>query len=109
MSSAEWHVVPDDHPAVVKAMRLYDDVLNEDERRGIFQNLIRAVAAANDTGDNAPLVAFAESLKLTVRLRLIPEYQQAMRDSQNRPPARYEDCVDVTEMLAEFREAGDDL
>ena len=95
------------HPAVVKAMGLYDDILDDEERRGIFQTTACAVVSFFEDGNPDHLTHFAESLATTVRLRLIPEYHQAVREARNRPAPRYEDCLDVEDVIASLREGGE--
>lgn len=95
-------IVSNEDPAAAKAMRLYDDILDDQERRGIFQTTACAVVSYFGDGDPDHLTRFAESLAMTVRMRLIPEYQQAVREARNRPPARYEDAFDVEDVLADL-------
>lgn len=97
-----------DDPAVVKAMAMYDNDLDDTERRNVFETMIMAVVSAerdNYTGDH--LTDFAKSMVMTVRMNAVPGYRDAVRAARNRPPARYEDGVDVSEMLAEFGVGGD--
>lgn len=94
-----------DDPAVVKAMATYDDDLDETERRNVYQTMIMAVVSAGRANyEGKHLGDFAESMAMTVRMNSVPGYREAVRASRNRPPTRYEDGIDVADVIASLRD-----
>jgi hypothetical protein len=82
---------------VEKAMDVYRG-LTDAEREQVFRNMVRAVAVFGRKRDVDPLVSFADDIAMTVRLRLVPGYQDAVHDAQTRlwDPA---EGLDVDEVL----------
>lgn len=69
--------------AVERAMTVYRG-MTETEREQVFRSLAGAVAAFGRTQDVDALAAFADDVAMTVRLRLVPGYQDAVHDAQTR-------------------------
>jgi hypothetical protein len=69
-----------DDPAVVEAMHVYDDILNDTERREVFQSIYRAVLAWKRTGRIDHLTGtVAEGLADMVLLEQQPGFTEARR------------------------------
>lgn len=82
---------------VERAMDVYRG-LTDAEREQVFRNTIRTVAVFGRTRDVDPLVRLADDVAMTVRLRLVPGYQDAVHEAQTRlwDPA---EAMDVDEVL----------
>lgn len=101
--------IAEDHPKVVRAMRLYDEILTDDEKRNIFLNSIREAVAAEQEGYYGNrMTRWAESLNVSIVMWSDQGYREAIRDAKTRPAPRYEDCLDVADVLVELglREGG---
>jgi hypothetical protein len=93
--------VPADHPTVVKAMRLYDEILDDEEKRNVYQYTIIAVVSAKAEKFTEHMTRFAGSILLMLDLHFDPKFRDASRASRNRP--RRVDCVDVADVIASLR------
>lgn len=69
--------------AVERAVGVYRG-MTESEREHVFRETAAAVAEFDLTGDSEPLTVFAAGLVLTIQMRLIPGYQDAVHASQLR-------------------------
>jgi hypothetical protein len=88
---------PEIEKAVEDAMTVYRE-MTEAEREHLFSGMARAVAAFGRSRDVDPLVAFADDVAMTIRMRRLPGYQDRVHASQSRA-TRYEDAQDVDEVL----------
>jgi|tagenome__1003787_1003787.scaffolds.fasta_scaffold20833658_2 hypothetical protein len=86
-----------DDAEVRRALEVWDNSTTA-ERREVASGLFEAVTAYARTKDVDHLVAFADSVGVTVRLRQVPEYVDAARAVPSRPA----ETVDVHDMLREF-------
>lgn len=74
---------PDIEKAVEQAVDVYRG-MTEAEREQLFRGLAGAVAAFGRARDVDPLVAFADDVAMTIRMRRLPGYQDAVHDGQTR-------------------------
>ena len=83
--------------AVERAMEMYRG-MTDTEREQVFRNLVGAVAEFGRTRDVDALTRFADAVAMTIRMRLIPGYQDRVHASQSRTSG-YEVGLDVDEVL----------
>ena len=83
--------------AVEGAMEMYRS-MTDAEREQVFRNLAGAVADFGRTRDVDALTRFADDVAMTIRMRLIPGYQDRVHASQSRTSG-YEQGLDVDEVL----------
>lgn len=73
----------DTDDAVERALDVYRE-MRETEREQMFRDLAGVVAAFGRTRDVDPLVRFADDVAMTIRLRLVPGYQDSLHEAQTR-------------------------
>lgn len=86
-----------DDAEVRRALEVWDNS-TVTEQRELASGLFEAVTAYARSKDVDHLVAFADSVGVTLRIRQVPEYVNAARSASSRPA----ETVDVHEMLQEF-------
>lgn len=94
-----------DVPQIMQAMVVYD-TFNAEERRQLFQTMMRAVTAFGRTGDIDHLTGFAESVNGMVRLEsLDPGLRGEIRDRSGEPlPADAHAGIPLAEAVKLLRE-----
>lgn len=93
-----------DHPKVVRAMRLYDEILDDTEKRNVYLTSVRAAVSAEEEGFYGNrLTQWAESMTGFVVHYSHQEHREAVRAARNRPPAGPEDGIPVGEVIAKLR------
>lgn len=105
MEAARW--MPLDGPTasdpqVDAAVNVYDS-LNDEERRTVFETMVRAIAAYRRTSNIDHMAALAESIEGLIRLSAQPGYWQAMRDLPDTPPAA-DEGIELEEAIKRLRE-----
>lgn len=99
--------VPSDHPRVVMAMNLYDEILTDEEKRNVHLTaVIAAVSAVAEQFEGDRLRVWAESMAGWIVLHSDPKAREAIRAALNRPRPKYEDCVDAADVIAGLRGEG---
>jgi hypothetical protein len=97
--------VPADHPDILNAMRLYDEVLNEEERRSCYLTAMRAAFTAEAEGFRGDwLRLWAESM---VGMVLGEVYQPGLREKLRNAPKTVREAggiVDAATVIREIRE-----
>ena len=74
-----------DDPRAEAALQVVDAMLPE-EQREMLRGLCRAVTAYQRTSDLDLLAKYAHDVGVTLRMRTIPEYVEALRRGQQLPP-----------------------
>jgi hypothetical protein len=90
-----------DDPRTDTAMEVIDTMLPE-ERREMLRGLCRAVTAYQQTSDLDLLAKYAHDVGVTLRMRAMPDYTDALRRGQQLPPPP-EGRTDLDEVLKQLR------
>lgn len=94
---------PVDDPQVAEAMRVYDGILNDTERREVFRSMYRAVLAYDRTQDVDHLARLSLSVKDMVLLEQQPGFTEARR-APRKPPTDPCAGAGIAEVVRRLRE-----
>lgn len=91
--------VPDDHPKVAQAMRLYDEIFTDEEKRNVYRSaILAAVSAGKERFEGDRLRRWAQATIVSIDVHSRPEIREAIREATRRPPPTSDDFLDANEM-----------